>query len=70
LTRQGSAHGRFTRALAQTNVRGAETEAKEMGGLSLLDAIDYLVLLAERRPDRFEPAAVRRHGRLETESVT
>jgi hypothetical protein len=42
---QGSAHGRFTRALAQRNLRGAEIAAKEMGRLSLLDALDYLVLL-------------------------
>jgi len=69
MTSQGSAHGRFARAVAQRNIRGAEIAAKEMGGLSLLDALDYLLLLAEVRPDRFEPAAVRWHGRLEVESV-
>jgi len=69
MTSQGSAHGRFARAIAQKNIRGAEIAAKEMGGLSLLDALDYLLLLAEVRPDRFEPAAIRWHGRLETESV-
>ncbi len=37
---QGSASGRFPRALTQRNLRGAETAAKEMGGLSLLDALD------------------------------
>ena len=43
LTSQGSAHGRFTRAIANKNVRGAEIAAKELGGLSLYDALDYLV---------------------------
>jgi hypothetical protein len=67
LTSQGSAHGRFTRAIAQKNVFAAEVAAKEMGGLSLLDALDYVLLLAEARPERFEPAAIRWQGRLEVE---
>jgi hypothetical protein len=70
MTSQGSAHGRFTRALAQRNLRGAETAAKEMGGLSLIDALDYLVMLAEVRPEKAQAAAIRWHGRLELESVT
>jgi hypothetical protein len=70
MTSQGSAHGRFTRALAQRNLRGAEIAAKEMGGLSLIDALDYLVMLAEVRPDRAPAAAIRWHGRLELESAT
>jgi hypothetical protein len=53
MTPQGSAHGRFTRALAQRNLRGAEIAAKEIGGLSLLDALEYLALLAEVKPERF-----------------
>jgi hypothetical protein len=67
---QGSAYGRFTRALAQRNIRGAEIAAKEMGGLSLIDALDYLVLLAELQPERAQAAALRWHGRLELESPT
>jgi len=68
MTSQGSALGRFTRALAQKNVRGAEIAAKEMGGLSLLDALDYLAVLAEVQPERAQAAAIRWHGRLELES--
>jgi hypothetical protein len=34
---------------------------------SLLDALDYLELLAQVRPDRVDRAAVRWHGRLELE---
>jgi len=70
LTSQGSAHGRFTRAIAQRNLRGAEIAAKEMGGLSLIDALDYLVVLAELQPARAPAAAVRWHGRLELEAST
>ena len=43
--------------------------AREMGGLSLIDALDYLILLAEIRPERAPAAAIRWHGRLEVESV-
>jgi hypothetical protein len=49
-------------------LRGAEIAAKEMQPLSLLDALDYLVLLVELRPERAPPAAIRWHGRLELES--
>jgi hypothetical protein len=69
MTSQGSAHGRFTRAIAQKNVRGAEIAAQEMGGLSLLDALDYLELLAEVRPEKLPLAAIRWHGRLELEAT-
>ncbi len=70
MTSPGSAHGRFTRALAQRNLRVAEIAAKEMGGLSLIDALDYLAVLAELQPERSQPAALRWHGRLELESPT
>ena len=42
--------------------------AREMGTLSLLDALDYVVLLAELQPARAPSAAIRWHGRLELES--
>jgi hypothetical protein len=41
-----------------------------MGTPSLLVALDYLQLLAEVRPDEFDRAAVRWHGRLELETPT
>jgi hypothetical protein len=67
MTSQGSAHGRFTRAIQQRSLWAAETAMRELGPVSLLDALDYLALLAQVRPDRFDRAAVRWHGRLETE---
>ena len=40
-----------------------------MGTPSLLVALDYLDLLAEVRPDKFDRADVRWHGRLELETA-
>src|SRR5579864_2313317 len=68
MTSQGTAHGRFTRAISTRNLWAAEATMRELGAVSLLDALDYLVLLAVQRPDRFDRAAVRWHGRLETEA--
>ena len=70
MTSPGSAHGRFTRAIETRNLRGAETAMREMGDVSLLDALDYLALLAGARPDRFDQAALRWHGRFELEAST
>lgn len=41
---------------------------REMGQVTLLEALDYLALLAELRPEKVEAAAVRWHGRLELEA--
>jgi len=68
LTSQGSAHGRFARAIQQRNLWAAEMAARELRGLALPDALDLVVLIAHSRPDRLEPAAIRWHGRLELEA--
>ena len=47
---------------------GAEMAMRELGRVSLDDALDYLGLLAELEPARMERAAVRWHGRLEIEA--
>jgi hypothetical protein len=39
MTSQGTAHGRFCRALERRNLRGAEDAARELGRLSLEDAL-------------------------------
>ena len=69
MTSQGTAHGRFTRALQQRNVWAAESSLRELGSVSLEDALGYLDLLAEQKPEKLERAAVRWHGRLETEAA-
>lgn len=67
MTSQGSAHGRFTRATKQRNLFQAEIAAGELRCLSLVDALELVILIAAVRPDRLERAAVRWHGRLEVE---
>jgi hypothetical protein len=67
LTSQGSAHGRFTRAIKARQLFQAEVAARELRGLSLDDALELVILIAAQRPDRLERAAVRWHGRLEVE---
>lgn len=69
MTSQGSAHGRFTRAIKTRNLFQAELAAREMRGLSLPDALELVVLIAASRPDRLERAAIRWHGRLEVEAT-
>jgi hypothetical protein len=68
MTSQGSASGRFTRAIKQQQLWNAEIAAREMRGLSLVDALELVILIAAQRPDRLERAAVRWHGRLEVET--
>ena len=47
----------------------AHVALREMRDPSLLVALDYLELLADVRPDKFDKAAVRWHRRLELESA-
>jgi hypothetical protein len=59
MTSQGTAHGRFQRAIRSRNVLNAEIAAREMGGLSLADALLLCELLASADPARYERAALR-----------
>jgi len=68
MTSQGSAHGRFNRAIQTRNLWSAEVSLRELGTVSLSDALAYLDLLAEQKPERLPSAAVRWHGRLELET--
>lgn len=67
MTSEGSASGRFTRAIKARQLFQAEVAARELRGLSLADALELVILIASQRPDRLERAAVRWHGRLEVE---
>lgn len=69
MTSQGTAHGRFSRAIQQRNLWAAEMSLRELDQPSLEDALSYLGLLAEQKPEKLERAAVRWHGRLETEAT-
>ncbi len=68
MTSQGSAHGRFARALRSKNLFQAELALREMGTPNLAVALEYLVLLAELKPEKAQLAALRWHGRLELEA--
>jgi hypothetical protein len=68
VTSQGSAGGRFARAVKTRNLLLAEMSLREMGTPSLLVLLDYLDLLAEVRPEKLSAAAIRWHGRLELEA--
>jgi hypothetical protein len=59
MTSQGTAHGRFQRAIQRRHLNAAEMAAREMGGLSLADAVLLCELLANVDPTRFERAALR-----------
>jgi hypothetical protein len=59
MTSQGTAHGRFERAVHRGHVQAAEMAAREMGGLSLADALMLCELLANADPQRYERAALR-----------
>jgi hypothetical protein len=64
VTSQGTAHGRFQRAVRAGQVFHAELAARELGALSLGDALRLVVLYADREPAKFSRAAARWHSRL------
>jgi hypothetical protein len=68
MTSEGRPYARFRRALDVRSVMQAEMAAREMGRLGLLDALDYLTLLAAEAPDRYDRAARRWLARLLAES--
>jgi hypothetical protein len=59
VTSQGTAHGRFTRAIERRQLRGAEMAARELGRLSPADALALVLLIREQAPHRSERAAAR-----------
>lgn len=67
MTSQGSAHGRFQKALRARNVFQAELAAREFGTLPLAEALHLLFLYAESEPIKYERAALRWLGRYVVE---
>jgi hypothetical protein len=59
MTSQGTARGRFKRAINRRHLQATEMAAREMGGLSLADALLLCELLARADPQRYERAALR-----------
>jgi hypothetical protein len=58
-TSQGSAHGRFQRAIQRRQLFAAEMAPRELDGLSLTDALNLTLLIREPDRRRYERAAVR-----------
>jgi hypothetical protein len=59
MTSQGTARGRFGRAIRDRHLRRAEMAAREMGHLSLDDALALCELIADFDRSRYERAALR-----------
>jgi hypothetical protein len=68
VTAQGNARVEYRRAIERKPLMGAEMLLREMGAVSLDEALDYVAPLAELRPAKSPRAAVRWHGRFETEA--
>jgi hypothetical protein len=63
MTSQGTAFGRFTRAIAARNLFQAELALREMCTPSLLVALDSLELLADVKPEKLsEPSCAGMDG--------
>ncbi len=65
-TSQGTAHGRFTRAIKRGHLFAAET-AREMGSLTLSDALSLCLLYESESDPRFEKAMRRWLRRVRVE---
>jgi len=63
VTSQGSAYGRFRRALDTGDAHLALAAAADLEHIGLADALELLLLMLEAEPARFERAALRWHGR-------
>jgi hypothetical protein len=68
VTSEGSAGGRFQRAIERRHLPNATEAARELDWLSLDRALAYCALVAEVEPERYERAAIRWHGRFELEA--
>ena len=58
MTSQGTAHGRFQRAIHRRHVQAAEMAAREMGGLSLADGALAVRAAREHRPGPLRASCV------------
>ena len=70
MTSQGSAYGRFRRALQTGNLALVRTAAAELPAIRLEDALGICLLIRDRDPDLYERAALRWVGRLALEAST
>lgn len=75
MTSQGTAHGRFQRAIQRRQLLAAEIAARELGALSLSNALALCLLYESENDPRFERAMrrwvshIRREHALKHEQV-
>jgi hypothetical protein len=63
VTSQGHAYSRFRRALDRQNLTEALSSAAELEHVGLTEALELVLLLHAKAPERFGRAALRWHGR-------
>jgi hypothetical protein len=63
VTAQGSPWTRFRRALHHGNLLEARSAASELEHVGLAEALELVLLIAEKEPERLGRAALRWHGR-------
>lgn len=67
MTYEGSPYTRFRRAIEHSNLFEAEASARELGHISLKDALSLVLLYASQDDPRFDAAAVRWLARFAAE---
>jgi hypothetical protein len=67
MTSQGTASGRFTRAIQRGHLFAAEMAAREMGRMSLSNALSLCILYRREQDPKFDRAAVRWVRRVQLE---
>ena len=67
MTSQGTPHGGFQRAIRRRHLLAAQSAAREMEAVSLAEALDLVVLVAEIDPGRLDGYARRWLARLADE---
>lgn len=65
---KGHPRAHFQRAVERRHLLSAEAAARQLGRLSLADALALCLLMAEQNPERFDRAAARWHARLVLET--
>jgi hypothetical protein len=68
LTAEPQPRTRFRKAIEGRWVFHAELAAREVGNLTLAEALELVALYAETEPAKFEKAALRWHARFVTEA--
>ena len=64
----GGAHARLQRALQRDDLLGAYAAARDQGHVSLADALQLLILIERKDPERYERAACRFVGHFASET--